>query len=211
MYSLAEQLERRIARLSQQLRASAPRGRSVGALLALRRLEDEGPQRVSDLAAAELVAQPTMTVLVNRLVEEGLVRKTPHATDARAVLVAITDLGRAELFAFPSLYEGFGLPVLEAMACGAPVLTSDRSSLPEIGGVAAHYVDPDNEADIAAGIRELLSRPDKRAAMRDRGYAQAAKFRWDAVADRVLDGYEAVGRKSIAVFAASWCRCYTDI
>jgi DNA-binding MarR family transcriptional regulator len=97
MYSLAEQLERRIARLSQQLRASAPRGRSVGALLALRRLEDEGPQRVSDLAAAELVAQPTMTVLVNRLVEEGLVRKTPHATDARAVLVAITDAGRTEL------------------------------------------------------------------------------------------------------------------
>jgi len=83
--------------LSQLLRASAPRGRSVGALLTLRRLADGGPQRVSDLAAAELVAQPTMTVLVNRLAEDGLVRKSPHATDARVVLVEITDIGREEL------------------------------------------------------------------------------------------------------------------
>jgi DNA-binding MarR family transcriptional regulator len=99
MDQLAQELERRVALLSQVLRASAPRGRSVGALLALRRLADEGPLRVTDLAARELVAQPTMTVLVNRLADEGLVRKSPHASDARAVLVELTDLGRAELAA----------------------------------------------------------------------------------------------------------------
>lgn len=97
MDQLAAQLERRVALLSQLLRASAPRGRSVGALLTLRRLADDGPARVTDLAAAELVAQPTMTVLVNRLADEGLVRKSPHAADARVVLVEITDIGRAEL------------------------------------------------------------------------------------------------------------------
>lgn len=94
---LARQLERRVALISQLLRASAPRGRSVGTLLTLRRLDADGPQRVTDLAAAELVAQPTMTVLVNRLEQDGLVRKSPHPSDARVVLVEITDGGRAEL------------------------------------------------------------------------------------------------------------------
>lgn len=97
MNDLAAQLERRVALVTQLLRAHAPRGRSVGALLALRRLDAEGPQRVTDLAAAELVAQPTMTVLVNRLEAEGLVRKERDPDDARAVRVEITDAGRAEL------------------------------------------------------------------------------------------------------------------
>src|SRR3954454_14574281 len=79
------------------MRAHAPRGRSVGALLALRRLDADGPQRVTELAAAELVAQPTMTVLVNRLEQDGLVRKSRDASDARAVRVELTDAGRAQL------------------------------------------------------------------------------------------------------------------
>src|SRR3954462_5259341 len=90
---LASQLDRRIARVTQLLRANAHRGRSLGALLALRRLDDEGPQRITDLAAAELVAQPTMTVLVRRLEQEGLVRKTRDVADGRAVRVEITDAG----------------------------------------------------------------------------------------------------------------------
>ena len=97
MNPLAAQLERRVALITQLLRAHVPRGRSVGALLALRRLDAEGPQRVTDLAVAELVAQPTMTALVNRLEQDGLVRKSPHAHDARVVLVEITELGRREL------------------------------------------------------------------------------------------------------------------
>lgn len=95
--ALASQLERRVARLMQRMRADA-RGRlSVASLLTLRRLEDEGPMRITDLATAELVAQPSMTGLVTRLEQEGLVRRTPDPGDARAVRVALTDRGRGEL------------------------------------------------------------------------------------------------------------------
>lgn len=95
--ALASQLERRVARLMQRMRADA-RGRlSVASLLTLRRLDDEGPMRITDLAAAELVAQPSMTGLVTRLEQEGLVRRTPDPGDARAVRVALTDRGRGEL------------------------------------------------------------------------------------------------------------------
>ena len=74
---LAVQLERRLAQLTQLLRAQAHRGRSVGSLLVLARLDAGGPQRVTDLAAAERVAQPTMTGLIGRLEADGLVRRPP--------------------------------------------------------------------------------------------------------------------------------------
>ena len=96
---LAAQLERRIALITHVLRAQAHRGRSVGALLTLRRLDDRGAMRIGDLAAAEHVTQPTMTSIVSRLAQEGLVTKTRDAADARAVLVALTDAGRAQLAA----------------------------------------------------------------------------------------------------------------
>jgi len=94
---LASQLERRIALITQLLRAQAHRGRSVGALLTLRRLDERGPMRITELAAAELVAQPTMTVLVKRLEQDGLARKTRDASDARAVLVELTEAGHDAL------------------------------------------------------------------------------------------------------------------
>jgi DNA-binding MarR family transcriptional regulator len=96
---LATQLERRIALITHVLRAQAHRGRSVGALLVLRRLDDRGPMRIGDLAAAELVTQPTMTAIVSRLAQDGLVSKTRDASDARAVLVELTDAGHAQLAA----------------------------------------------------------------------------------------------------------------
>jgi len=96
---LAAQLERRIALITHVLRAQAHRGRSVAALLTLRRLDDRGPMRITDLASAERVAQPTMTALVTRLAQDGLVTKTRDASDARAVLVALTEAGRAQLAA----------------------------------------------------------------------------------------------------------------
>jgi DNA-binding MarR family transcriptional regulator len=96
---LAAQLDRRLAGVSQLLRAQAHRGRSLGALLVLRRLDSEGPLRVTDLAAAERVAQPTMTGLVGRLEQEGLVRKTRDAADARAVRVELTPAGHEQLAA----------------------------------------------------------------------------------------------------------------
>jgi DNA-binding MarR family transcriptional regulator len=97
--TLAAALERRIAQLTRLLRANAHSTRSVAALLTLRRLDERGPMRVTDLAAAELVAQPTMTGLVRRLEQDGLVRRTPDAGDARAVLVELTGAGRDQLAA----------------------------------------------------------------------------------------------------------------
>lgn len=88
----------------------------------------------------------------------------------------------ATLFVFPSLYEGFGLPPIEAMACGAPVLTSDRGSLPEICGDAAHLVDPEDEQALADGIFDLLSDPEARAELSRRGLARAQAFSWKRAA-----------------------------
>jgi DNA-binding MarR family transcriptional regulator len=99
---LATQLERRVARLTQLLRANSRTGSGVAGLLALRRLEEEGPLRITDLAAAELVAQPTMTGIVRRLEQDGLVRRTPDPLDARAARIALTDAGQAELAAVRS-------------------------------------------------------------------------------------------------------------
>ena len=94
---------------------------------------------------------------------------------------------RASALVFPSLYEGFGLPPVEAMACGCPVAASDAGSLPEVVGDAAVIFDPREPASIAAGISETLDRGDE---LRGRGLARAAGFTWDATArahDRVYE------------------------
>lgn len=107
----------------------------------------------------------------------------------------------ATLFAFPSLYEGFGLPVLEAMACGVPVLTSNNSSLAEISGEAAYLVNSHNADEIAAGIYTMLSNSDLQTHYRKKGFQQTDKFQWSTVAEKVLDGYRQVLRKRIAIFS----------
>ncbi|MFQ5743343.1 MAG: glycosyltransferase family 4 protein [Acidobacteriota bacterium] len=84
----------------------------------------------------------------------------------------------AEVFVFPSFYEGFGLPVLEAMACGAPVITSDRGALREVAGAAAIYIDPRDEAGLAARIQRLLTDPEQRRQMAEASLAQAQRFHW---------------------------------
>jgi len=83
---------------------------------------------------------------------------------------------RAELFVFPSLYEGFGLPVLEAMSCGAACLLSEASSLPEVGGKAAHYYKPGNAEMLCNKLIELLDNPEELEAMRKKSLLQAVKF-----------------------------------
>jgi DNA-binding MarR family transcriptional regulator len=95
--ALAHDLDRRIARVSQLLRSSNRTGRSVTALLTLRRLDLEGPSRITELAAREYVAQPTMTVLVRRLEQDGLVERTADSEDGRASRIALTATGREEL------------------------------------------------------------------------------------------------------------------
>jgi glycosyltransferase involved in cell wall biosynthesis len=99
----------------------------------------------------------------------------------------------AGVFVFPSLYEGFGLPPLEAMASGTPVVTSNVSSLPEVAGDAAVLVDPYDPASIAGGIERVLTDETLRRDLRTRGLARAKQFSWEASVRRVREIYGEVG------------------
>jgi glycosyltransferase involved in cell wall biosynthesis len=98
----------------------------------------------------------------------------------------------ASAFVFPSLYEGFGLPPLEAMACGTPVVCSNVNSLPEVVGDAAVIVNPENVFDIARGMREILLDEDLRRCLIARGFEQVHKFSWEQTAKQVLQAYEEI-------------------
>jgi alpha-1,3-rhamnosyl/mannosyltransferase len=98
----------------------------------------------------------------------------------------------AALFVFPSLYEGFGLPVLEAMACGAPVACSNTSSLPEVGGDKVLYFDPADVEAIAETLRQALADADLRTELRERGLVRAAQFSWERTARETLNLYREV-------------------
>jgi len=94
---------------------------------------------------------------------------------------------RAEAFVFPSIYEGFGFPLLEAMRHGIPSIAAHSSSLPEIGGDAALYFPPGDDAALEAQLRRVLTDPALRADLATRGRARAAEFRWDVAAEKTLD------------------------
>lgn len=98
----------------------------------------------------------------------------------------------ADLFVFPSLYEGFGFPPLEAMACGTPVVASNAASLPEVVGDAGLLVDPKNPGSIAEGIIRVLRDADLVEDLRRRGLERARQFSWKRTAERVLAVYQAV-------------------
>ena len=101
----------------------------------------------------------------------------------------------AEAFAFPTLYEGFGLAPLEAMACGAPVVASDLPSLVEAVGQAAELVSPDNVFDIERGMREVLLNVERRETLKAAGRLQAQRFHWESTAQQVLAIYKEVATK----------------
>ncbi|MGY5885418.1 glycosyltransferase family 4 protein [Modestobacter lacusdianchii] len=127
----------------------------------------------------------------------------PHLTVLRPGYLPLPDLpsllGDAEVVAYPSLGEGFGLPVLEAMACGATVLTTDRLALPEVGGAAVAYCEVD-PASIAAALRRLLGNPAERARLAVLARERAATFTWGRAADVHVQAYEA------AAGAGPWWR-----
>jgi len=100
----------------------------------------------------------------------------------------------AAVIAMPSLYEGFGLPLLEAMACGAPVVAANVSCFPEVVGNAAVMLDPTDEESWAATLSELLNDPSRRESLRRNGMARAAEFTWERTASQTL----AIYRKAVA-------------
>jgi glycosyltransferase involved in cell wall biosynthesis len=91
----------------------------------------------------------------------------------------------AEALVFPSLYEGFGLPLLEAMACGTPVVTANTTALPEVAGRAALLVDPTSVEQIAEAMKRIVSDTSLRQQLREKGLARAAQFSWDSTTARV--------------------------
>jgi len=98
----------------------------------------------------------------------------------------------AKVFIFPSLYEGFGLPPLEAMAHGTPVVTSNVSSLPEVVGNAAVLVNPENVFEIMRALHRVLTDKTLRDRMKERGYQQAMRFSWEISVRRVLEAYRQI-------------------
>jgi len=100
----------------------------------------------------------------------------------------------AKIFVFPSLYEGFGLPPLEAMAHGTPVVTSNVSSLPEVVGNAAVLVNPENVFEIMRALHKVLMDQSLRQRMKERSYQQASRFSWEKSVRRILDVYRQVGK-----------------
>jgi len=146
--------------------------------------------------------QPPMLVLAGgkgwkseetyRLAEElpsGHVLFTGYLTAQEKKLM----LGHAALFVFPSLYEGFGIPVLEAMQSGVPVVCANTSSLPEVAGGCARLVTPTDVDDIASGMLELLTDSTRAGQLALRGKAQAERFSWDQSAEKLMQVYQRLG------------------
>jgi alpha-1,3-rhamnosyl/mannosyltransferase len=122
---------------------------------------------------------------LERMTSDGSVVKVGHVSDQ--VLAAL--YRRANLFVFPSLAEGFGLPVAEAMACGTPVVTSALSSMPEVVGDGALMVDPEQVDEIAVGIERLLGDRNLRRVLRDKGLERARAFSREALVPRLFEVY----------------------
>ena len=98
----------------------------------------------------------------------------------------------ADVFVYPSLYEGFGLPVLEAMACGVPVITSNISAMPEVAGDAAVLVEPNNSQDLAAAIERVVTDEALRRSLIEKGLRRSSLFSWQKAACHTLDLYRQV-------------------
>lgn len=140
------------------------------------------------VGASRLWKNDRMTQLVAELGLQDRVIFTGYVPDEDLPAV----YNGADLFCFLSLYEGFGLPVLEAMACGTPVVTSNTSSLPEVAGDAAMLVDPYDVDAIATAMRRVIEEPGLAQELREKGLARASQFTWEKTARETIAVYEKV-------------------
>jgi glycosyltransferase involved in cell wall biosynthesis len=160
-----------------------PRKNLLALLRAYAQLEPDSPMLV--LAGKQGWGNTPLTETAQQLGIQDRVSFTGFVPDA-----LLPDLyAGAHLFVYPSLYEGFGLPVLEALGCGTPVITSKLSSLPEVAGDAALLVDPYDIDDLAQQMRNMLFNSDLRAHLRSAGPKQAAQFTWQRTAQQTLAVY----------------------
>ena len=118
-------------------------------------------------------------------ISDRIVQHSIHDRDMPSVYA------QALVTVFPSRYEGFGLPAVEALACGCPLVLADTSSLPEVGGEAAHYFPPGDDLALAEILRSLLRSESLRTSMRHIGFEQAAKFTWHGYAEANARAYQA--------------------
>ena len=174
-------------------------GRPYVAFLGSLTPRKNAPALVSGWAAAVAdLAEPPALVLAggggwSQELDKAVSGVPPHLRLIRPGYLPFADLpgflGGAIVVAAPSRGEGFGLAVLEAMACGAPVLTTYRTSLPEVGGDAVAYTEPDADS-IAVTLRALLDHPERRTALSEAGYARAQDFTWAASAAAHVASYK---------------------
>ena len=172
-------------------------GRIIEAFSALKtELEKEGkfPDLKLIIIGDELSRQPELRRTVIRSAVQNDVRFLGFVP----IEVLRTFYDTAKVFVFPSLYEGFGLPPLEAMAHGTPVITSNTTSLPEVVGNAAVLVNPENLFEIMRALHRVLIDQGLRDKMKQRGYEQAARFSWEASARRILQVYGEVVERKLA-------------
>jgi glycosyltransferase involved in cell wall biosynthesis len=148
-------------------------------------MQKGGPEMLAIVGGPGWLYEETQQ-LVRDLKIEQKVRFLGRVTDHELV----TLYSMADIFTFPSFFEGFGIPPIEAMACGAPVITSNTSSLPEVVGDAALLVDPHNVDELAHAITRLLQNEQLRADLRLKGYQRAQLYTWERSAQKMLRIYE---------------------
>ena len=138
------------------------------------------------IAGGEGWLSSDLGMVVRRLGLSDRVRFLGYVRDEELV----TLYSFAELFVYPSLYEGFGLPVVEAMACGAPVISSNRSSIPEVAGKATVLVNPEDVLELACAMEVLLEKPEYRRKLSKLGLERAQEFSWKKTAEQTLAVYQ---------------------
>jgi glycosyltransferase involved in cell wall biosynthesis len=162
-----------------------PRKNVETALHAFERLVAAGADQRMAIVGGRGWRDDALAELIRRSPAAERIVMTGHVSDDDLVGL----YRAADCFVYPSRYEGFGLPPLEAMACGTPVISSDRTSLPEVVGEAGLLVDPDDVDALERALAELLSSPERRAELAERGYRRVAEFSWRRTADLTTEAY----------------------